>query len=210
MNRTRRLIAIILGLAPMLAGMAMQRPGTIAYFGLAAASSSTPNAGGKSGGSKTSTNSTGGNSANSSSSSSSSAVSVGVSPKAKVTNPHGPLAIPCANCHSYTSWKPIRSNPEFNHDLTGYPLRGMHQNVGCNQCHTSMVFKNVSSQCAECHADIHRRQFGASCANCHSVKGWQSSLQTIQNHRNRFPLVGAHSLVQCDECHKQAAVGQFV
>ena len=135
---------------------------------------------------------------------------MGISPKAKVTNPHGPLAIPCANCHSYTSWKPIRSNPEFNHDLTGYPLRGMHQNVGCSKCHTSMVFKNVSSGCADCHADIHRRQFGANCANCHSVKGWQTSLQAIQNHQNRFPLVGAHALVQCEECHKQAAVGQFV
>src|SRR5579859_3218222 len=212
MNRTRWLITFALGLSPMLASMAMQRPGTGVFFGLASASSSTPNAGGKSGGSKTSANSSGSSSnSSSSSSSSSSGVSAGISiPKAKVTNPHGPLAIPCANCHTYSSWKPIRSNPEFNHDLTGYPLRGMHQNVGCSQCHTSMVFKNVSSQCADCHADIHRRQFGASCSNCHSVKGWQTSLQAIQNHQNRFPLVGAHALVQCEECHKQAAVGQFV
>jgi len=130
-------------------------------------------------------------------------------PQAKVTNPHGPLAIPCQNCHTYTSWKPIRSNPEFNHDTTGYPLRGMHQKVGCTQCHSSLIFKNVSTKCADCHADIHRRQFGANCESCHTVKGWNVSLDAIRNHQNRFPLVGAHALVECDECHKNAAAGQF-
>lgn len=130
-------------------------------------------------------------------------------PKAKVTNPHGPISIPCQNCHTYVSWKPIRSNPEFNHDQTGYPLRGMHAKVPCTQCHTSLVFRNVSKRCADCHADIHRRQFGANCEQCHSVRGWQVSVKDVQNHQNRFPLIGAHALVQCDECHRNAAAGQF-
>ena len=130
-------------------------------------------------------------------------------PRAKVTNPHGPIAVPCQNCHTYTSWKPIRAIPEFNHDSTGYPLRGMHQKVGCMQCHTSPLFKNVSKTCADCHADIHRRQFGANCESCHTVKGWQVSIKAIQDHQNRFPLVGAHALVECEDCHKSAAVGQF-
>ena len=130
-------------------------------------------------------------------------------PQAKVTNPHGPISIPCQNCHTYTSWKPIRSNPEFNHDQTGYPLRGMHIKVGCTQCHTNLVFKNVSKQCSDCHADIHRRQFGANCESCHTVMGWKVNLDSIKNHDNRFPLVGAHALVQCDQCHKNAASGQF-
>lgn len=131
-------------------------------------------------------------------------------PQAEVTNPHGPISIPCQECHSYTSWKPIRSNPEFNHDHTGYPLRGMHQKVACTQCHTSLIFKNVSTRCVDCHADIHRRQFGANCEKCHSVKGWQASLKEIQDHQNRFPLVGAHAMLQCDDCHTNAAAGQFV
>ena len=130
-------------------------------------------------------------------------------PQAKVTNPHGPISIPCQECHSYTSWKPIRSNPEFNHDTTGYPLRGMHQKVACTQCHTNLVFKKVSTNCADCHADIHRRQFGANCQSCHTVKGWQVSVNQIRDHQNRFPLVGAHALLQCDDCHKNAAAGQF-
>jgi hypothetical protein len=118
--------------------------------------------------------------------------------------------MPCENCHTYTSWEPIRSKPEFNHDQTNYPLRGMHQKVGCTQCHTSLIFKNTSTSCADCHADIHRRQFGSNCESCHTVKGWNVSLNAIRNHQNRFPLIGAHALVECDECHKGAASGQFL
>ena len=134
----------------------------------------------------------------------------GSAPRAKVTSPHGPLSMPCQNCHTNSGWKPIRALPEFNHDQTSYPLRGMHAKVACTQCHTNMVFKKVSTQCSECHADIHRRQFGANCESCHTVRGWQINIQQIQNHQNRFPLVGAHALVECDQCHKNAAAGQFV
>jgi hypothetical protein len=134
----------------------------------------------------------------------------GEGPRAKVTSPHGPAIGSCQNCHTYTSWKPIRPMPEFSHDQTSYALRGMHQNVGCTKCHTSLVFKNVSTRCADCHADIHRRQFGANCENCHSVKGWQISVREIQNHQNRFPLVGAHAVLECEACHKGAATGQYV
>ncbi len=134
----------------------------------------------------------------------------GQGPRAKVTNPHGPTIGSCQNCHTYTSWKPIRSMPEFNHDQTRYPLRGMHQNVGCNKCHMSLMFKNVSTQCGDCHADLHRGQFGNNCQSCHSVKGWQVSARDIQNHQNRFPLVGAHAMLECEACHKGAATGRFV
>ena len=57
---------------------------------------------------------------------------------------------------------------------------------GLHQCHTSLVFKNVSTHCADCHADIHRRQFGANCESCHSVKGWQVSLKEIQQSPESF------------------------
>jgi hypothetical protein len=124
-------------------------------------------------------------------------------------NPHGTIDIPCENCHTSTSWKPIRGVPEFNHDKTRYPLRGMHEKVQCVQCHTKLVFTNVGSKCADCHADIHRRQFGANCEQCHTVNGWNVSVQAIQNHFNRFPLLGAHASLDCADCHKSAATGQF-
>ncbi len=125
-------------------------------------------------------------------------------------SPHGPLAIPCENCHTNTSWAPIRAVPEFSHDSTRYPLRGMHEKVYCTECHFRPVFTDVGKNCADCHADIHRRQFGANCVQCHTVNGWNVSVQAVQNHFNRFPLIGAHAVVQCEECHKGAAVGQFV
>ena len=124
-------------------------------------------------------------------------------------SPHGPLNIPCQNCHTFSGWKPIRAIPEFNHDQTKYPLRGMHKNVPCAECHTKLVFSNVGTKCADCHADIHKRLFGAGCEQCHTVKGWQVSVQQIQQHQNRFPLMGAHAALDCDSCHKSAAVGQF-
>jgi len=128
---------------------------------------------------------------------------------ATTRSPHGALTTPCQNCHTFTGWKPIRNVPEFDHNKTRYPLRGLHEGVACRQCHTNLVFTNVGTQCADCHADIHRRQFGASCEQCHTVKGWRVSVQAIQQHQNRFPLFGAHALLQCDDCHKGAATGQF-
>ena len=134
----------------------------------------------------------------------------GVSAQKPTTrSPHGPLAIPCENCHTNTSWRPIRAIPEFNHDSTRYPLRGLHQKVSCTQCHIKSVFTDVGHNCADCHADLHRGKMGADCERCHSVRGWQVSAQAIREHQNRFPLLGAHAAVECEACHKSAAVGQF-
>jgi len=124
-------------------------------------------------------------------------------------SPHGNLNVPCQNCHTAAGWKPIRAVPEFDHNQTRYPLRGMHQSVTCIQCHVKPVFTNVGQRCQDCHADIHRRQLGANCEQCHTVRGWQVSSQQIQQHNNRFPLTGAHAAVDCDSCHKGAANSQF-
>ena len=125
-------------------------------------------------------------------------------------NPHGPrLNIPCENCHTSLSWKPIRSIPEFDHDKTHYPLQGMHEKVQCTQCHVKLVFTNVGQKCSDCHADIHRGQFGSNCDSCHTVNGWNVSIQSVRGHENRFPLIGAHASLDCESCHKGAATGQF-
>src|SRR5882672_200139 len=124
-------------------------------------------------------------------------------------SPHGALAIPCENCHTATGWRPIRAVPEFDHNKTSYPLRGMHEKVQCTQCHVKPVFTDVGKNCQDCHADIHQRKMGTDCARCHSVLGWNNAVQQVKDHQNRFPLLGAHAAVQCEECHKGAAVGQF-
>jgi hypothetical protein len=124
-------------------------------------------------------------------------------------SPHGPLAIPCENCHTSAGWRPIRPVPEFDHNKTKYPLRGMHEKVQCTQCHIKPVFTDVGKNCQDCHADIHRRKMGTNCAQCHTVLGWQIATQQIKDHQNRFPLFGAHAAVPCEQCHKSAAVGQY-
>ena len=124
-------------------------------------------------------------------------------------NPHGTITIPCEDCHTSTSWKPIRNVPEFDHSQTSYPLRGMHVKVQCTQCHVSLVFANAGTHCADCHADIHRGQFGTKCETCHTVNGWELQTAQLKEHANRFPLLGAHAALECVDCHKSEAVGQF-
>ena len=124
-------------------------------------------------------------------------------------SPHGNLNVPCQNCHTANAWKPVRAVPEFDHNQTRYPLRGMHQSVACIQCHVKPAFTNVGQRCQDCHADIHKRQLGANCEQCHTVRGWQVSVLQIQEHNNRFPLTGAHAAVDCDSCHKGAATSGF-
>src|ERR1039458_9734027 len=137
------------------------------------------------------------------------AASAAETPYANSRSPHGPLNIPCQNCHTAMGWKPIRAIPEFDHNQTKYPLRGMHQSVTCTQCHIKPVFANTSTQCAACHADIHKRQFGSNCEQCHTIKGWNVQIQQIKNHQNRFPLIGAHAAVECDACHKNGALSKY-
>ena len=124
-------------------------------------------------------------------------------------SPHGNLNVPCQNCHTVYGWKPIRAVPEFDHQQTRYPLRGMHEGVACAACHTKMVFSNVGNKCADCHADIHKRQMGAACESCHTVRGWKVSVEQINQHMNRFPLTGAHAALTCEDCHKNGALSQF-
>ena len=124
-------------------------------------------------------------------------------------SPHGTLAIPCENCHTATAWRPIKAVPEFDHNKTKYPLRGMHEKVQCTQCHVKPVFTDVGKNCQDCHSDVHQREMGTNCAQCHTVQGWNVAVQQVKDHQNRFPLLGAHAAVQCDDCHKSAAVGQF-
>lgn len=124
-------------------------------------------------------------------------------------SPHGPMQVVCEKCHTASAWRPIRRKPEFDHSKTGYPLRGLHTGVACQECHVHPVFANVGRNCQDCHADLHRRRNGAQCELCHRVSGWQVSIHSINEHQDRFPLIGAHAAVDCYSCHKAGAVGQF-
>jgi hypothetical protein len=123
--------------------------------------------------------------------------------------PHGSIKISCKQCHSGTGYKPIRAFPDFDHKTTKFAINGMHKGLDCRQCHVKLIFSDVGTQCASCHADIHRRQLGSNCEQCHSVRGWREVVKGVNGHENRFPLLGAHQTLLCEDCHKSAAVGLF-
>src|SRR2546430_5007910 len=98
-------------------------------------------------------------------------------------SPHEALAIPCENCHTATAWRPIKAVPEFDHNKTKYPLRGMHEKVECTQCHVKPVFTDVGKNCQDCHTDVHQRKMGTNCAQFHTVRSEEhtSELQSQSN-----------------------------
>jgi hypothetical protein len=124
-------------------------------------------------------------------------------------SPHGPLKIPCENCHTAQWWMPIRSRPEFDHNQTGFPIHGMHKFVPCEDCHISRVFKNASTRCQDCHFDPHRNKNSVECSLCHRDTGWYVSAHMMNEHTDRFPLIGAHAVADCYSCHKAGTVGKF-
>ena len=130
-------------------------------------------------------------------------------PVASTQNPHGNLNIPCITCHTTSDWKVIQDRIRFNHAQTGFPLRGLHATVACRDCHADLNFANTPGKCQDCHADLHRRKNGAECELCHNTNGWQVSIHNINEHQDRFPLIGAHAVVDCYACHKVGTVGQF-
>lgn len=130
-------------------------------------------------------------------------------PSASTQSPHGKLETPCANCHTAEGWQILPNRIRFNHSQTGFPLRGRHAAMACLDCHANLTFANTPAKCQECHADLHRRKNGAECELCHNTNGWQVSIHNINEHQDRFPLIGAHAAVDCYTCHKVGTVGQF-
>jgi hypothetical protein len=116
-------------------------------------------------------------------------------------DPHGgKLEGGCDKCHGQNSWS---ADVDFDHDLTDYPLVGLHRVVSCAQCHTTMAFSRSPTTCIECHAhdDVHKGGLGKKCADCHSTNGWPL---WVFDHAKQahFPLVGAHGKLQCAACHR--------
>jgi hypothetical protein len=106
----------------------------------------------------------------------------------------------CAACHVVASWSSVR----FNHDPTGFPLRGAHQEVKCRDCHSHDFTVRVADTCSGCHRDRHQSEFGLHCESCHDDASWRPLFQTDAHRRSGFPLTGRHGLIPCQECHGNA------
>ena len=117
-------------------------------------------------------------------------------------SPHGDnFDVDCSNCHVSDNWKVNLSKVTFDHSTTKFSLVGQHQNVDCKSCHTSLVFSNASTDCFSCHKDIHQSTVGFDCASCHTPTSWVVKDIVGVHQNSRFPLLGAHKLADCAQCH---------
>ena len=106
----------------------------------------------------------------------------------------------CATCHSTDGWSKITL---FDHDLTEFPLAGMHLLVPCESCHMGSQFAETSVACASCHSndDVHKNSLGDTCNRCHTPNSW-SIWEFDHNSETDFALEGNHKGVACDACHQ--------
>ncbi|HLP17385.1 MAG TPA: cytochrome c3 family protein, partial [Bacteroidota bacterium] len=123
-------------------------------------------------------------------------------------SPHGPLSIPCTDCHTTASWKELATPMRFNHSETSFPLNGQHSLTACTKCHTGKKFSGTPTRCMDCHRKDFDRvptpnhkigNFSYDCMTCHTMKGWLPSV--FQHSKTNFQLAGAHEAVDCASCH---------
>jgi hypothetical protein len=116
---------------------------------------------------------------------------------------HGSMGTACEQCHSEIAWKTVR---QFDHDLTKFPLVGLHANVACEECHPTRAFRGTPRECVSCHGkdDAHKGSLGKDCASCHNPNGWKF-WQFDHGKATHFALTGAHEKLECRSCHVKPA-----
>ena len=111
------------------------------------------------------------------------------------------LGTDCASCHDERSFT---SGVAFDHDLTKFPLLGLHAMAPCESCHTSHDFQRADVACYACHQpdDKHERTLGNTCNRCHNPNGWRV-WRFDHGQSTDFALDGAHENLECGACHRQ-------
>ncbi len=111
------------------------------------------------------------------------------------------FGVACLDCHDGID----TYGADFDHNRY-FKLEGEHASGTCGGCHqgarTIAEFRDTPQDCYACHAesDIHAGKFGQDCAVCHTPTSWE---QTSFDHAlTNFPLVGKHSNVECEACHR--------
>jgi len=109
----------------------------------------------------------------------------------------------CETCHNETGWG---EKVFFEHDVTRFPLIGLHATAPCEACHLTARYKDAPIECIKCHQseDVHKERFGALCGPCHNPNGW-ALWRFDHNKQTRFSLDGAHKKLACRSCHTHAA-----
>src|SRR5580765_67583 len=113
----------------------------------------------------------------------------------------GKLGKKCDQCHTPEGW---RASVSFDHDLTKFPLVGLHVAVPCEQCHVTRQYRDVGHECIDCHQkdDVHKGNLGKDCGRCHtpnSLRLWEFD----HGKETHFALTGAHGKLACEACHRR-------
>ena len=104
----------------------------------------------------------------------------------------------CGACHNETGWSRVR----FDHSRTGFVLEGVHAQTSCRNCHQRDFRTHIADTCAGCHRDRHAGSLGLHCEGCHTDADWRAVAFWSDGHQNtRFPLLGKHGAIPCQECH---------
>ncbi len=114
----------------------------------------------------------------------------------------------CLACHPTGD-----SESAFNHNATGFPLKGGHTTAECIDCHAS-GYAGTSTLCSSCHLTDYNAttdpnhvesQFSTDCASCHTENAWEPS--TFSHDATAFPLTGSHTSADCTACHTSGYAG---
>jgi len=117
------------------------------------------------------------------------------------------FSINCADCHSIADR--LWSSSSFDHNVTAFPLRGMHAVISCEDCHAGNYGK-IPGDCVDCHREEYDNssdpdhagfQFSTACETCHGENSWQPAPKFDHTAESGFPLTGAHVFTPCIECH---------
>lgn len=113
----------------------------------------------------------------------------------------------CNTCHNEKGW---RDNVFFDHDLSSFPLIGMHAAIQCEECHLTSVYRSTESECNTCHAadDVHKTRLGTDCETCHNPNSWENWLFD-HDEATRFEIDGAHEDAGCYDCHRTKSRGKL-
>lgn len=115
----------------------------------------------------------------------------------------------CRTCHTeHKGRKAIISfvdEKNFNHNQTDFKLKGAHggPKILCKECHKPGIqYRKAPHECIGCHKkdDTHKGSLGAKCETCHHEKDWKDA--TFDHAKTKFPLLGKHDEVKCQDCHK--------
>lgn len=115
------------------------------------------------------------------------------------------LGTACADCHVERDW--ITTQGRFDHQRTQFALRNAHaaSKVKCKDCHADLKsLRDTPRDCLSCHKkdDKHDGTLGGQCEQCHDDTAWR--VAGFDHARSRFPLLGRHVAVKCNDCHLSA------